>query len=451
MDIVKKIIEKGVYPYMEKRRGNLIRQRTKELLQSQYLSPQGLRDMQGDKLKKLLVHCINNVPAYEKYRYLESAIKADPFSSLKTFPILEKSRFKSEFDTFLSRNATEKSLIVNQTGGSTSEPVKFFMDRHMVEYYEAARWRGLSWWGISPGSPSVMIWGNPQDLNKLGKRTYYLKERWLKNRIMISAYDIKANRIRDYLDRINAFKPEYIYGYASALDLFAQLMLDQGLSLKKKVKAVVSTAETLYDYQRETIEKAFKSPIVNEYGARDGGIIAYQCGKGNMHVSSENVFIEVVDDKNLHGQALGETGIFLLTDLNNYVMPRLRYRIGDRGAISKEACSCGLGLPILSKLDGREADIFVTTEGKYIHGHAFNRLSRQIQSIDKFRIVQERPSYARLMIMPSLNCDQREVDDFISEIKRMLPGTEIDVNFVEDIPTGGSGKFRHAIREFSIE
>ena len=93
----------------------------------------------------------------------------------------------------------------------------------------------------------------------------------------------------------------------------------------------------------------------------------------------------------------------------------------------------------------------MTTEGKYIHGHAFNRLSRQIQSIDKFRIVQERPSYARLMIMPSLNCDQREVDDFISEIKRMLPGTEIDVNFVEDIPTGGSGKFRHAIREFSIE
>ena len=435
---------------MEKRRGNRIRQKTEELKKNQSLSPEELTALQKEKLQALLLHCIAHVPAYVQFKHLEEQIKSDPFEALSSFPVLTKSGFKAGFDSYVSEIADKGALIPNYTGGSTSEPVKFYMDRHMVEYYEAARWRGLSWWGITPGSRSVMLWGNPLELNRQQTRKYSLKERWLKNRIMIPAYAIKAEEMEQYLSTIRRFKPEYIYGYASALNLFSELMLRQGQSLGLKLKAVISTAETLHEFQRQTIEKAFECPVVNEYGARDGGIIAYQCGDGRMHITIENAVLEVMDPLTLELLPTGESGMLLVTDLNNYVMPRLRYQIGDRCALSKETCACGMGLPVLDKLDGREDDMFVTVEGKYIHGHAFNHLARSTDSIGKFQIVQKSPAAATLSIVVATNGDRVEIDEFIANVRQLLPGTSIDVNFVDDIPPSGSGKFRYTIRQFPL-
>lgn len=450
MDRVKLLIEKFVYPYMEKNAGNQIRWKLKELKRYENFTPQQLTALRKKKLEYLLTECIKSVPAYEPYRHLEEDIKKNSAAALRQFPVLTKSKFKEDFDLYLHKDANSVALVENFTGGSTSEPVKFFMDRHMVEYYEAARWRGLSWWGITPGSRSVMIWGNPMELDRYKARAYSLKEKWLKNRIMIPAYALKAEEMDNYLKTIRSYKPEYIYGYASALHLFSKLMLDRGLTLGLELKAVVSTAETLHDFQREAIEAAFGCPLVNEYGARDGGILAYQCREGSMHISAENAVLEVVDPVTFETLPRGESGVLLVTDLNNYVMPRLRYQIGDRAALSTESCPCGMGLPVLEKLDGREDDMFVTVDGKFIHGHAFNQVSRRMHSIRKFQIIQESPAYARLLIVAADECDQNEIDEFIDKARQLLPGTEVQVSMVEDIPVSGSGKFRYTIRKFAL-
>ncbi|MCK9906794.1 hypothetical protein MXD63_43230, partial [Frankia sp. Cpl3] len=99
------------------------------------------------------------------------------------------------------------------------------------------------------------------------------------------------DELDSYLQRIRSFKPAYVYGYASALHLFAELMRKRGVSLDISLKAVVSTAENLLPHQREAIAQAFRAPVVNEYGARDGGIIAFQCIAGNMHVFAENCYL----------------------------------------------------------------------------------------------------------------------------------------------------------------
>ena len=267
---------------------------------------------------------------------------------------------------------------------------------------------------------------------------------------MIPAYALKAEEMENYLNTIRNYRPEYIYGYASALNLFSELLLSRKLTPDFPLKAVVSTAETLHDFQRQTIEPAFGCPVVNEYGARDGGIIAYQCPEGSMHISAENAILEVVDPVDFKGLPAEESGVLLVTDLNNHVMPRLRYQIGDRAALSNEGCSCGMGLPVLDQLDGREDDMFVTVDGKFIHGHAFNHLSRHMHSIHKFQIIQESPAHARLFIVPDDGFEQSEIDEFISKARQLLPGTQIDVSIVEDIPVSGSGKFRYTIRKFSL-
>lgn len=452
MDAVKPFIENILYPFMEKKKGNRVRKNTEELVHSEQLSISEIKKLQTEKLKKLLLECIKNVPAYQSYDFLKAEIETDVHSAFLKFPILNKSTFRKNPDRFLNQNVSKSLLIPNRTGGSTGEAVTFFMDRHCVEYYEGARWRGLSWWGITYGSRSVMIWGNPLELNRVEQREYRIKEKWLKNRIIIPAYSLKPERMVEYIKTINGFHPEYFYGYASALYAFSSLMLQQGLKLSFKPKAVVSTAETLYDYQRKTIEEAFGCSVVNEYGARDGGILAYQCPSGNMHISAENAILEVVDAKNGKALSTGESGVLLVTDLNNLSMPRLRYQIGDRAILSDQTCSCGRGLPLLEKIDGREDDMFITVDGQMIHGHAFNHIARSLSAIEKFQIIQEKPEYATLNIIVNENCNSRdkEITQFISGVKDLLPGTQVDVKYVKDIPVSGSGKFRYAIRKFEL-
>lgn len=452
MDLDKYFIENILYPIMEKKKGNKTRKYIKELMISQSLTYEELRKIQEKKLKGLLLESIKNVPAYKLYNYLESEIEKDPFKALEQIPVLEKDYFRQNSETFINpMNIDRSKLIPNITGGSTGQPVKFYMDRKTVEHYEAARWRGLSWWDVSLGSRSVMIWGNPIELNQSQQKKYNFKEKWLKNRIIIPAYSLESKTIREYVKRIEKYKPEYFYGYSSALYAFASIMLKENINFNFMPKAVVSTAETLYDFQRETIEKAFGAKVVNEYGARDAGILAFECECGSMHISVENALLEVVDPITLKKLPTGQGGTLLVTDLNNLSMPRLRYRLGDSVTLSDEICKCKRQLPVLKKIEGREDDVFITPDGKLVHGHAFSHIARNIKSVKKFQIIQYSPFKAGLSIVVQDDYDQTEVNTFVQKIKEILPGTDIDVKPVDDIPLGKSGKYRYAIRDFDLE
>lgn len=140
---------------------------------------------------------------------------------------------------------------------------------------------------------------------------------------------------------MNRYKPEYLYGYASILTAFAQMMERRGLSLKITLKAVVSTSETLEPWQEQLLGRVFRCPVANEYGARDAGILAYRCPEGCMHITAENCVIEVLSPKTHEPLGVGKSGVLAVTDLHNFVQPRLRYLLGDVAGISGEACRCG--------------------------------------------------------------------------------------------------------------
>ncbi|MGE5396871.1 MAG: phenylacetate--CoA ligase family protein, partial [Chitinophagales bacterium] len=401
MNFTRILINNLVFPYMEAFKGNHIRTYIKELQETQSWTPDSLLNQQTMKLKSLLVHCVEKVPAYRSFCHLSSVMVRDPIQALEQFPLLSKSDYQEKPDSYLSEGLNREGLIANRTSGSTGEPVSFYMDRFTVEHYEAARWRGLSWWGIAPADPSIMIWGSPVELSANQSRLHRISERWLKNRIVIPAYSLKPSRINDYIKLIENFSPVYLYGYASSLYLFASLVLEQGKTVNsgKCFKGVVSTAETLFDYQRETIGKAFKAPVINEYGARDAGIIAYQCPAGGMHLTLENLVMEIVDPKT--GQCLpaGETGRVAITDLNNFAMPRLRYLVGDMGAMSSSTCNCGIKLPLMQSIDGREVDTFLSRNGELVHGGYWNTLARNMKGIKQYQLVQHDPDHATLRIV----------------------------------------------------
>ena len=242
MALHKFLIEHAIWPAMEKRKGNKIREIQRALEKSQY---EDVAALQRERLTELLLHCKAHVPAYESVLPDEDTIRQDPYAALRCVQPLAKRTFQTEAEAHLADNVPQSVRIANCTGGSTGEPVRFFMTRAQVESYEAARWRGLGWYGITQGSRSVMLWGSPIELSQQAQLKNRIKESLLKNRQILSAYHLSEQELAKQVTFLNRYKPEYLYGYASILTAFAQMMERRGLSLKITLKAVVSTSETL--------------------------------------------------------------------------------------------------------------------------------------------------------------------------------------------------------------
>ncbi len=443
-------IRNVAFPMMETMKGNQIRRHLRELQASESLSSSGLQQLQDNMLRTLLLHTIDHVPFYKEYAHLRPLIEKDPGAALRRFPVLTKEMVRTEFDRLISDQAKREHMILNRTGGSTGQPTQFYMDRLTVEYYEAARWRGLNWWGIHIGDPCVMIWGSPIELTRQQLQTQRLKDRLLKNQVFIPSFDLHKEKIAEYLDLIDSYHPVYLFGWASALVLFAEFMLTESRKLRRPIKAVLNTAEMLYPHDRLLIEKAFECPVINEYGARDGGLLAYECPSGNMHLNVETAWIEVVDIDTKEPVATGEKGLIVITDLHNFVMPRLRYQLGDVVSLSDETCTCKRALPLLKSLEGRENDTFIALDGAYVNGQFFTNLARILPTIRQFQVVQKSRNELVLRILQHDQLDQVDIDAFREGILERMGKINVIVELVPEIARQSSGKYRTSIREFSL-
>ena len=131
------------------------------------------------------------------------------------------------------------------------------------------------------------------------------------------------------------------------------------------------------------------------------------------------------------------------------VQPRLRYLIGDLGALTSEPCECGLGLPVLSELAGREDDLLVRKDGSLAHGDLVARYVRNFDQVKQYRFVQHSRENATLFLVA-------EPDDALAEkagggLAEAMGGISVNVEFVQELKPSASGKMRYAIREFPLE
>jgi len=197
--------------------------------------------------------------------------------------------------------------------------------------------------------------------------------------------DVKKN-----VDEINKFKPITIVGYPSALHFLALEIEKNNLQLTHLPKGVISAGETLHLHQREIIEKVFKTQVYNRYGSREFGHIANEClAHEGLHYNADDLIIEIVDEKGMVCKS-GQIGRLIITDLNNYAFPLIRYDIGDLGSMSSsENCCCGCTFPKLSAIEGRTFDIIYGINGNKVSGTFWTLSFRnKIQGVDAFQIRQ---------------------------------------------------------------
>jgi phenylacetate-CoA ligase len=237
-----------------------------------------------------------------------------------------------------------------------------------------------------------------------------------------------------------------VFGYPSALAHIARHAENRGQRLDDLgIKVAFVTSERLYDHQREQIAKTFGCGVANGYGGRDAGFIAHECPEGGMHISAEDIVVEIV---NPAGEVVpaGESGEIVVTHLATREFPFVRYRTGDIGVLCSRSCPCGRGLPMLDKIEGRSTDFVIAEDGTVMHGLALIYVLRDLPEIASFKIVQESRRQVRVQIVPAgplTPAVQARIGEGLRA--RLGKGVEVLIEPVSEIMPERSGKFRYVI------
>jgi len=406
-----------------------------------------------ERLKALLEHSYRHV-AY--YRNLFDEIGFDPgkitsLDDLRQIPLLDKKTIKTHlyFD-MLSDNHDKKNILRISTSGSTGEPFVCFADRSQLEIRWAATLRSQEWGGYQFGDKCLRLWHQTIGMTK----SQVIRERldaFLSRRKFIPTYEMSKANLPKTMDLFERYKPVLVDGYAESFNLLARY-LNQHPGRKIKIGGMMSSAQTLPSHSREIIEREFNTKVCDKYGAREFSGIAYECDKHRgHHVVAESYIVEILKDGR---PALpGEVGEVVITDLNNYCMPFIRYRIGDLAMATEEECTCGRGLPLIGEIQGRTQSIIVGAKDQYVPGALFPHLLKDYEhAIRQFQVEQEEPGKVILRIVK----EERYSEEILAEIHEILqqylgPGMEIDVHFVDNIPLGRTGKLQISISRLNID
>jgi phenylacetate-CoA ligase len=216
------------------------------------------------------------------------------------------------------------------------------------------------------------------------------------------------------------------------------------------IRVAFVTSERLYDDQRVTISRVFGCPVANGYGGRDAGFIAHECPSGGLHLTAEDVIVELLDPA---GRPVpdGEAGEIVVTHLATRDFPFIRYRTGDVAVLDPAACSCGRGLPLLKEIQGRSTDFVVAADGTVLHGLALIYILRDLPSVSAFRIEQMSLGLTRVQVVPADGFDARTRDTIVRGLQRRLgAGVQIDVQTLSHIPPEKSGKFRYVSSRVAV-
>ena len=392
---------------------------------------------QRKRLEKLLQHAYLTTPYYRELLKTETP-------ELSQIPPLEKENIRAQLDELCSTAFTADQRIKNATGGSTGTPLTFYQDRNYWNQRNLSVYYFDRWAGWNFGEPQLIIWGTPPDVENDGHWKHRLGNFW-RNQYWLNGFHLTDAAMQTAFDEMNRYHPQTILAYPSSLYQFATFLADNGLHPKWQLKGIISSAEMLHPHYRTLAETVFKAKVHNRYGGREVGLIAMECAEGRMHINARDLYLEIESPN-----PYTDPGEILITQLNNYTMPFIRYRIGDIGRLSDEMCPCGSALPILAELLGRTTATFRTKTGTLIHGGYFTRQFYNLVGISQFQLIQE--TFERCVLKLVINTQWRETtaDILVQKIQEGLGAdVVVTVAFVDDIPVPASGKRAYTISKVS--
>lgn len=433
-----------LFPLHERLKGHETVAVRRRLEETQWWDPERLRALQRERLQRLLQAAYDQVPYYrglmDARGITPSAIAS--LEDLPRLPLLTKADIRAHTEALKARDA--RGLARFNTGGSSGEPLVFYIGKERVSHDVAAKWRATRWWGVDIGDREVVVWGSPIEVGAQD-RVRALRDRLLRTRLL-PAFAMSEAHLDRFVAEIERFRPRMLFGYPSSLALIANHARRRGRRLDRLgAKVAFVTAERLYDDQRRAIEEVFACPVANGYGGRDAGFIAHACPAGRLHITAEDIIVETIDREG-RPTPLGEAGEIVVTHLATRDFPFIRYRTGDVGLLGQDACPCGRGLPVLAEIQGRTTDFVVARDGTIMHGLALIYVIRDVPGVASFKIIQEGLDHTRILLVPGPDFDQGRLAGIEQGMRdRLGKDVRVEIELVDDIPTETSGKFRYVV------
>lgn len=438
-------------PVMDFLRGTRTMKCLKKLEQSQWWPRDKILELQNQRLRELAKHAYDNVPYYRRI-FEERGLKPSDITSsqaLVKLPILNKQLVRKKFDHLRAPGFPAKDIVSASTGGSTGELLNFYTTKNESRNWGfAAAQRAYGWGGYKVGEKCLLLGLIPKKGSMVERHRRKLAINF-ERILLFSPAAMSAENLALLTKKLAQFQPSFIRGYPSAIYLLA-LFIEREGKPKLRPKAVITTAEAVYDYQRDLFGKVFGCETYSHYGAAEQHTIAGECPEHHgYHIAAENVIVEIVDDAGEPVPA-GKEGRILITNLHSYVMPFIRYDIGDLGVISDKACPCGRGLPLLGRVSGRVSDVILTRSGERLPGIVLPWSFLASLGVDQFQIVQESYEKVVVKLVVGREYPQERTDELtraiISQYRDIL-GEDMDivVEFVDHIPITARGKRRVVI------
>jgi phenylacetate-CoA ligase len=434
------------FPLQERLKRHATLEILKEMERVDTLSRSELAELQSSRLRALIEYAYAHVP-YVRNRMQECGVRPADIQStedLRRLPVMTKADIRAHRSELRSEIA--RNLVLNSTTGSTGEPLLFDISKRRIASRVACRQRVTQWWGLSVGDPEFVLWGSPVELTRQDWMRA-LRDQFLATKLL-PAFEMSEPVMSSYLAEMLRRGCRFISGYPSAIYLLSLYARKRGINLRRLgLKTVFVTGEMLWPNQREVISEVMNCPVADGYGGRDSGFISHECPQGGMHILSDAVIVEVVDEMGRPVPS-GESGDIIATDLHSEEVPFIRYATGDRGSLSSQLCRCGRALPLFEKLEGRRMEFFLTPDGRQIPGGSVFYAFYGVDGIDQFKVFQKKVDWFHIQIVAA--ADYRPANEpRIREglVRRMRAPVEVTFEYLDSFPADPTGKFRCVISE----
>jgi len=398
----------------------------RQLLNNQKLSPAEVEALQQRKLRAVIRNAYEKVPYY---RALFDSVGLHPgdiqtVGDLRHVPITTKADLRAAgLANIISREVNPSACVSAATSGSTGKPFTIYFSRRDIRAYRLNAFRALLSIGLRP-LDRLAVFGITRS-----RHGRFFQRLGLYRSVFIHPQVPAPEQVR----RLQQFDPTIFWFYPSALRALLAGINGQ-LSGIIRPRMLISASEVLDDNLRRRIQADLGVEIFNFYGAVEIGRISSECpAHDGLHISVDHVALECVDGAG--ADAGGKPGAALVTALNNFTMPLIRYRLGDICTIFGQGCGCGSSFPLMAAPIGREEEIIMLPNGESLSPHAFYPILREFTELDQFRLIQESAELLVLQLVWRSNHQKYRQSEIRAKLNAFLGGSiRLDIQNVDSIP-----------------
>jgi phenylacetate-CoA ligase len=413
-----------------------------EYTRTQWLTLTEAEALQVKKLRNLLAHCYDHIPYYRKL-IDERQIDINGFTStavLNEFPVLTKEIIQEHFPDFMPDGSVLlKGVKSKQTGGTTGNILFNRNDANTRSSTWATFKRYEDWMGYTADSRTLILMGGHVKHAGLKEKVIQKASSLINRTTSVDIYNTSDETVEKVIKLIESDSFSFIRSYPQFLYNIARIF--ESRNLEFRIKGISTTAEPVMPEHRRLFRKVFHAEVFDQYGCGEIGGIAYECDHHEgMHIAVERVIVE-----------LNEQNELILTDLDNYTMPFIRYWNADQAVMGDSECSCGRKSPLIKQILGRTCDYVSGADGQFLHWAYFWHLIfdsniAQSRQLRKFQIVQaeEKKLVFRLVSDP---LSEEEKDFILTDIKSRLGELTIEFKYESEIENTKTGKYRPVINK----